>query len=138
MPTLPAVVVPILAPALVTTHHLPAATKVTDFLSGLARGRAVRRNSSPPAKMVGPSGQSPYHLRLSISPKLIVGERGRSSSRNLSNSRQRGRARAEELDGAGQSPEHPGLGLGRSGLVGRARKGAVDEWFGIRGNGTGR
>ncbi|KAF7311493.1 hypothetical protein MKEN_01051600 [Mycena kentingensis (nom. inval.)] len=112
--------------------------KVADWSSGLARGRAVRRNSSPPTKMAAaPAGSTTelsYHLRLSISPKLIT-ERGRSDSRNLSGSRHRGRARADELDGHGQSPEHPGFGNGRSGLVGRARKGAVDEWFGIRGSG---
>ncbi|KAJ7074203.1 hypothetical protein C8F01DRAFT_1099621 [Mycena amicta] len=87
--------------------------KVADWSSGLARGRAIRRNSSPPAKMAV-STDSPHHLRLSISPK-------------------RGRARADELEGVGQSPERPGYGHGRSGLIGRARKGAVDEWFGVRG-----
>jgi hypothetical protein len=63
--------------------------------------RAVRRNSSPPAKME---------------------ERGRILGMVLGGSDwRRGRARVSELDGIGCSAAAPGLGNGRSGLVGRER-----------------
>ncbi|KAJ7940356.1 hypothetical protein B0H13DRAFT_2648011 [Mycena leptocephala] len=92
--------------------------KVADWSSGLARGRATRRNSSPPAKM------------LSASPRAI-----RSDSRGPSahaRARTRGRARVEELEGPG-SAEHPGFGCGRSGLMSRAKRGgAGEEWAGLR------
>ncbi|KAJ7157014.1 hypothetical protein C8R43DRAFT_412598 [Mycena crocata] len=115
--------------------------KVADWSSGLApRGRAVRRNSSPPAKMLG----SP---RFMDAPPLLVADlappvrpfaqpltdrsrSGRSGSGSGSRARTRGRARVEELDGP-RSPERPGFGHGRSGLVGRARRGAEGEWTGL-------
>ncbi|KAJ7510149.1 hypothetical protein B0H11DRAFT_1702038 [Mycena galericulata] len=97
--------------------------KVADWSSGLARerGRAVRRNSSPPAKMVHAPSPQP------------IGSRGRSGSGSGSRARTRGRARVQELDGPRspeRSPERPGFGHGRSGLVDRARRGA-DEWVGV-------
>ncbi|KAJ6597192.1 hypothetical protein DFH09DRAFT_1072088 [Mycena vulgaris] len=88
--------------------------KVADWSSALERGRAVRRNSSPPPLPAA---------------ALAMGGIARSGSGSGSGSgsraRTRGRARVEELDGP-RSPEHPGLGHGRSGLVGRARRGA--DW----------
>ncbi|KAJ6525720.1 hypothetical protein B0H19DRAFT_1276072 [Mycena capillaripes] len=97
--------------------------KVADWSEGLARerprGRAsVRRNSSPPPTMM-----------LSASPRPIG--RSESGAESGSRARTRGRARVEELEGPG-SPEHPGLGYGRSGLISRARRGvaigAGDDW----------
>ncbi|KAJ6463820.1 hypothetical protein C8R47DRAFT_1079794 [Mycena vitilis] len=95
--------------------------KVADWTSALPRrGRAsVRRNSSPPPTMIN------------ASPRPI----GRSESRagadgSSSRARARGRARVDELGGPG-SPEHPGFGYGRSGLISRARRGG-EEWVGLR------
>ncbi|KAJ7047111.1 hypothetical protein C8F04DRAFT_1387585 [Mycena alexandri] len=88
--------------------------KVADWSSALARerGRAVRRNSSP----------SP--------PRPEQALRASSPSGSGSRARTRGRARMEELEGP-RSPTHPGFGFGRSGLVGRARRGVGDEWVGV-------
>ncbi|KAJ7709605.1 hypothetical protein B0H17DRAFT_1155544 [Mycena rosella] len=96
--------------------------KVADWSSALARerGRAVRRNSSPPPQM--------QMLKGSASPLIIDLRRtaSRSGSGSGSRVRTRGRARAEELDGP-WSPEHPGMGHGRSGLISRARRGVEDS-----------
>ncbi|KAJ7632830.1 hypothetical protein FB45DRAFT_913638 [Roridomyces roridus] len=74
--------------------------KVADWSSAMARerGRAVRRNSSSSAD-VSPSG---------------------------SRAPTRGRARVNELDGP-TSPERPGFGHGRSGLISRAKRGVMDS-----------
>ncbi|KAF8211920.1 hypothetical protein K438DRAFT_1957720 [Mycena galopus ATCC 62051] len=87
------------------------------------RGRAsVRRNSS-----ASPPPSSHFaHLVLGASPHAIMGD----SSASRERARTRGRARVEELEGPG-SAEHPGFGFGRSGLVGRARRGVGEEWVGL-------
>ncbi|THU85632.1 hypothetical protein K435DRAFT_805718 [Dendrothele bispora CBS 962.96] len=83
---------------------------VTDFPRGRA---AVRRNSSPPPKMV--SSMRAMEEFTSASPSY---RRADSTSRQP---RTRGRARVDELDGLGNSTEHPGYGHGRSGLLDRER-----------------
>ncbi|KAJ7444834.1 hypothetical protein FB451DRAFT_1412960 [Mycena latifolia] len=96
--------------------------KVADWSDALARarGRAVRRNSScSPA----PPAAGLTDARRSASPMALRASRDRERSRSDSGSRARtrGRARVEELDGPG-SPERPGFGHGRSGLLARATR----------------
>ncbi|KAJ6630547.1 hypothetical protein B0H10DRAFT_1981658 [Mycena sp. CBHHK59/15] len=117
--------------------------KVFDWSSALARerGRAVRRNSSPPPPVML---RASAELRLaSASPRLSPRDvypsphmyasppvhlrSSRRGSGSGSRARTRGRARVEELDGAG-SPERPGYGAGRSGLIGRAQRGGGEDW----------
>ncbi|KAJ7905813.1 hypothetical protein B0H14DRAFT_3420968 [Mycena olivaceomarginata] len=96
--------------------------KVADWSYALARerGRAsVRRNSSPPVKMFSASPREISRSSAARSPNQDGGRRART----------RGRARVEELEGPG-SPAHPGFGFGRTGLMGRARRG--EEWVGLR------
>ncbi|KAF9059528.1 hypothetical protein BDP27DRAFT_1431239 [Rhodocollybia butyracea] len=79
-------------------------------VSVLPRGRtAIRRNSSPPPKMIFPdmnSEQSNLALR---------GRKADSTSRP----RGRGRVMVSELDGLGGTEQAPGFGHGRSGLLHR-------------------
>lgn len=73
----------------------------------VARGRAaVRRNSSPPPKMVL-SG-----VCMNLESASGYGSAGRTK---------RGRARADDLDGMGFSADAPGYGIGRSGLMDREK-----------------
>jgi hypothetical protein len=81
-----------------------SAEKVLDWSTSvpLERGRApVRRNSSPPPKMV--LTQKPG--AIAVSPVLARTTRGR--------------ARVEELDGRAWTAQAPGFGHGRSGLLNR-------------------
>ncbi|KAJ7343178.1 hypothetical protein DFH08DRAFT_781645 [Mycena albidolilacea] len=98
--------------------------KVADWSYALARerGRAsVRRNSSPPVKMLSASPREISRSSAARSPSQDGGRRART----------RGRARVEELEGPG-SPAHPGFGFGRTGLMARARRGVGEEWAGLR------
>ncbi|KAJ7172207.1 hypothetical protein C8R46DRAFT_140898 [Mycena filopes] len=108
--------------------------KVADWSSALAltreRGRAVRRNSSSSPPVLAPPPLVPRS-----SSRGRSGRSGSASgSGDGSRARTRGRARVEELAGP-RSPAHPGFGFGRSGLVGRARRGVGDEWVGVGGAG---
>ncbi|KAF5373713.1 hypothetical protein D9758_000746 [Tetrapyrgos nigripes] len=88
--------------------------QVFDWSALLPRGRtAVRRNSSPPPKMV--SSMRAMEEFSSASP----GHRKADSTNGRPQAR--GRARINELDGIGTSAEHPGYGYGRSGLLDRER-----------------
>jgi hypothetical protein len=96
--------------------------KVADWSYALARerGRAsVRRNSSPPVKMLSASLREISRSIAGRSPSQDGGRRART------------RARVEEIEGLGSSA-HPGFGFGRSGLMGRARRGVGEEWAGLR------
>ncbi|KAK7467347.1 hypothetical protein VKT23_004404 [Stygiomarasmius scandens] len=83
-------------------------------VTDMPRGRtAVRRNSSPPPKMV--SSIRAMEEFTSASPSYRKADSGSRQPRT------RGRARIDELDGIGTSQEHPGFGHGRSGLLDRER-----------------
>ncbi|KAL0946760.1 hypothetical protein HGRIS_012936 [Hohenbuehelia grisea] len=83
--------------------------QVFDWSSApMPRGRAaIRRNSSPPPKML-----------LNVLPPLLAdrSQSGRSGSR-----KSRGRITVQDLDGNGGSAAAPGYGYGRSGLLNRER-----------------
>lgn len=125
-----------LSPAKLATHdaHLLARSRlnskgsleqVLDWVSvsGLPpRGRAaVRRNSSPPPKML----QTMMPLE-DFTPECgaFPSQRMGHASETVSSSpgrRSRGRARVDELEGVGGSVIAPGYGHGRSGLIDRER-----------------
>ncbi|KAJ7085794.1 hypothetical protein B0H15DRAFT_801911 [Mycena belliarum] len=90
--------------------------KVADWSNALARGRAKRRNSS--------SSPPPPPPALPAAAMLPASPVGRAGSESGSRARTRGRARVDELDGF-VSPERPGFGHGRSGLL--AREGRREE-----------
>ncbi|KIK59592.1 hypothetical protein GYMLUDRAFT_44553 [Collybiopsis luxurians FD-317 M1] len=86
--------------------------KVFDWtaVSAIPRGRtAIRRNSSPPPKMIFPDMNSE---QFNFPPR---GRKADSTSRP----RPRGRVMVSELDGMGGTREAPGYGHGRSGLIHR-------------------
>lgn len=81
-----------------------------------SRGRATfRRNSSPPPKVL--LGIEDRGRTLAAARQAEIFDR--SQSRN--SAKPRGRARVEDLEGMGFSPNAPGLGYGRTGLIGRER-----------------
>ncbi|KAJ7286117.1 hypothetical protein C8J57DRAFT_657916 [Mycena rebaudengoi] len=101
------------------THHHPAnspsARKVADWSSALERGRRHSPREPSPRPRVHTSSPS---SERSVE-RGYYGDRDRDVAQRASRTRTRGRARVDELDGPG-SPERPGFGYGRSGLVGRA------------------
>lgn len=88
-----------------------------------ARGRtSIRRNSSPPPKMMLSLMSLGVGLERSTSPTRVPAPRGAGVAASPNGSRTgRGRARVEELDGLGSGDEAPGYGNGRSGLLDRER-----------------
>lgn len=87
---------------------------------GLPRGRtSVRRNSSPPPKMMLSAIALEDHNRaLGVTKRAEIPP---AANAHAYSTRARGRARAEELDGVGGSEHAPGYGRGRSGLLARER-----------------
>lgn len=79
-----------------------------------ARGRAaVRRNSSPPPKLMRSLLELGLGYERSVSPP----------SRNTTSlGNKRGRMRVDELDGVGGTVNAPGFGHGRSGLLDREKR----------------
>ncbi|KAJ4487726.1 hypothetical protein J3R30DRAFT_839098 [Lentinula aciculospora] len=78
--------------------------------TGLPRGRAaIRRNSSPPPKMIFSSMDT---------EQFNIVSRGRKAD-STSRLRNRGRVMVSELDGLGGTRDAPGFGRGRSGLLHR-------------------
>ncbi|KAK7040221.1 hypothetical protein VNI00_010027 [Paramarasmius palmivorus] len=85
------------------------------------RGRqAVRRNSSPPPKMIL------NMLAMDVTSTAPPTSRHRKAdSTSSSRQRQRGRQKNDELDGFGGCSEAPGYGNGRSGLLDREQRAGV-------------
>ncbi|KAJ3873372.1 hypothetical protein F5879DRAFT_72819 [Lentinula edodes] len=93
--------------------------KILDWtaVSGLSRGRAtIRRNSSPPPKMVLTADTEQFNI-------VSRGRKADSTSRL----RSRGRVMVSELDGVIVNKEAPGFGHGRSGLLHREQ--AISQRF---------
>ncbi|KAJ3993955.1 hypothetical protein F5050DRAFT_1576599 [Lentinula boryana] len=87
--------------------------------STLPRGRAaIRRNSSPPPKMIFPNVDT---------EQSNIASRGRKAD-STSRLRNRGRVVVSELDGLGGTKDAPGFGHGRSGLLHREQ--ALSQRFG--------
>ncbi|KAF8891226.1 hypothetical protein BD779DRAFT_1670869 [Infundibulicybe gibba] len=83
----------------------------------MPRGRtAVRRNSSPPPKMMLSAIALEDHNRA-----IAAAKKAEATATSQLQAKTRGRARVEELDGLGLSAYAPGYGHGRSGLLDRAR-----------------
>ncbi|KAK7037970.1 hypothetical protein R3P38DRAFT_2903679 [Favolaschia claudopus] len=99
--------------------------KVADWSSALALGNSRARGRASVRRSCDESDFSmiEHEPMSSRDPSTGTGAGSRS--------RTRGRARVDELEGPADT-SHPGFGFGRSGLVGRARKGPDGEWLPVR------
>lgn len=87
------------------------------------RGRAaVRRNSSPPPKVMQSLMGLQFAYESSVSPH-------QTECAASSDTKNRGRARVEDLDGIGCPVDAPGYGHGRSGLLDREKRRGVVKQF---------
>ncbi|ESK84906.1 hypothetical protein Moror_14907 [Moniliophthora roreri MCA 2997] len=104
-------------PAVETTPSVPQMFDWSSEQPTFPRGRqAVRRNSSPPPKMI---------LNMMAMEDFSSIPTHRKVDSTGSRPPQRGRMRVEELDGVGGCSQAPGYGNGRSGLLDREQRGGL-------------